>query len=66
MNIMTGIHYPRIIPDQPAMHGIAHEIAFEPTQARRIAFSEVSLPIHPFLTETERERVIDACNHWQQ
>jgi dTDP-3-amino-3,4,6-trideoxy-alpha-D-glucose transaminase len=66
MNIMTGIHYPRIIPDQPAMNGIAHEIAFEPTQARRIALSEVSLPIHPFLSETERARVIDACNRWQQ
>src|SRR2546423_2394148 len=66
MNIMTGIHYPRIIPDQPAMNGTVHVIAFEPTQARRIALSEVSLPIHPFLDESERGRVIDACNRWQQ
>lgn len=66
MNIMTGIHYPRIIPDQPAMKDAVHEIAFEPTQARRIALSEVSLPIHPFLSESERECVIDACNRWQQ
>lgn len=65
-NIMTGIHYPRIIPGQPAMNGTGHEIAFEPTQARRIALSEVSLPIHPFLDDSERERVIDACNRWEQ
>jgi dTDP-3-amino-3,4,6-trideoxy-alpha-D-glucose transaminase len=62
---MTGIHYPRIIPDQPAMKGVPHEIAFEPTQARRIALSEVSLPIHPFLSQDERDHIIDACNRWQ-
>jgi dTDP-3-amino-3,4,6-trideoxy-alpha-D-glucose transaminase len=64
-NIRTGIHYPRIIPDQAAMAGLAHEVAFEPDRARRIALGEISLPIHPFLTETELEKVIDACNRWQ-
>ncbi|PYI94276.1 MAG: DegT/DnrJ/EryC1/StrS family aminotransferase [Verrucomicrobia bacterium] len=64
-NIRTGIHYPRIIPDQAAMAELAHEVAFEPDRARRIALSEISLPIHPFLTEREIEKVVDACNRWQ-
>jgi dTDP-4-amino-4,6-dideoxygalactose transaminase len=32
--------------------------------ARRFADCEVSLPIHPFLTDAEVERVIQACNDW--
>lgn len=64
-NIMTGIHYPRVIPDQPALAGTVHEIAFEPSRARRIALSEVSLPIHPFLQQTEIDLVITTCSEWQ-
>jgi dTDP-3-amino-3,4,6-trideoxy-alpha-D-glucose transaminase len=59
-----GIHYPRIIPDQAAMKsaGIVSEIAVEPANARRLARSELSLPIHPFLRDDEIEQVIVACN----
>ena len=64
-HIRTGIHYPRIIPDQAAMAGLAYQVAFEPVRARQIAASEISLPIHSFLTEAEVMRVIDACNRWQ-
>lgn len=64
-NIRTGIHYPRIIPDQAAMAGLAYQTALEPVRARQIALSELSLPIHPFLTEAEITKVVDACNRWQ-
>jgi dTDP-4-amino-4,6-dideoxygalactose transaminase len=62
--IGNSIHYPRIIPEQAAMNstGIMFEIAVEPANARRLARSELSLPIHPFLGNDEIEQVIEACN----
>jgi len=60
--IATGVHYPRLIPDQPAMQlSVSYEVAIEPSNARRLAASEISLPIHPFLGETEVEVVVTAC-----
>ena len=60
------MHYPRIIPDQPAFveYGLG-EIAVDPVNARRLASGELSLPMHPFLTEQEINAVIQACNQWQ-
>ena len=64
--IDTAIHYPRIIPEQPALTKNAQfEVCFEPLNAHRFAAEEISLPIHPFLIETEIRRVIDACNKWE-
>jgi dTDP-4-amino-4,6-dideoxygalactose transaminase len=63
--IMTGVHYPRIISEQTALpKGSWHEAA-EPITARRFAEGELSLPIHPFLTDSEVEVVITACNDWK-
>ncbi len=64
--IGAGEHYPIPIPDQPAMRGVPHEIAGDCATARRIAHSEVSLPIHPYLTDTEVEQVIAASNGWER
>ena len=64
--IDTAIHYPRIIPEQSALtKNNRFEVPFEPINARRFAAEELSLPIHPFLTETEIAQVIDACNKWE-
>jgi len=60
--ILCGEHYPVAIPDQPAMVKSKYEIATPLEHARRIAEREVSLPIHPYLTDDEVECVIDACN----
>ena len=66
MGIDTAIHYPRIIPEQQALtKNTRFEIPFESTNARRFAAEELSLPIHPFLMETEIRQVIDACNKWE-
>jgi dTDP-3-amino-3,4,6-trideoxy-alpha-D-glucose transaminase len=62
--ILCGEHYPLLIPDQRAMSQANCEIATPLEQARRIAGSEVSLPIHPYLTDEEVECVIGACNEW--
>jgi dTDP-3-amino-3,4,6-trideoxy-alpha-D-glucose transaminase len=66
-NVRAGIHYPRVIPDQAALDGkgLSHT-AVDPVNARRFARNEVSLPIHPFLTEQEITTVIDACNSWKE
>ena len=63
--ITPGEHYPIAIPDQPAMARAAHENGDGCPTARRICASEVSLPIHPYLTEEEVEHVIATCNYWR-
>lgn len=63
--IATGVHYPRIIPDQSALANagpVDRSTGFE--NARRFARTEVSLPVHPFMTNVEVEAVIRACNDW--
>jgi dTDP-3-amino-3,4,6-trideoxy-alpha-D-glucose transaminase len=62
--IGCGEHYPLAIPDQKAMAQIPHEVAGECATARRIAATEVSLPMHAYLHDDEAARVIAACNEW--
>jgi dTDP-4-amino-4,6-dideoxygalactose transaminase len=64
--ILTGIHYPHIIPDQTALASVPFEKASALENAIRFSRSEVSLPIHPFLSEEEVETVIAACNNWSE
>jgi dTDP-3-amino-3,4,6-trideoxy-alpha-D-glucose transaminase len=63
--IAHGEHYPIVIPDQKAMAEIHHEVAMDYPVARALAAGEVSLPMHPYLTEEEIAAVIDACNAWE-
>jgi dTDP-3-amino-3,4,6-trideoxy-alpha-D-glucose transaminase len=63
--IETALHYPTLIPDQAASANFEHEIVGDLDQARRLARSEVSLPMHAFLTDAELDRVVDACNRWR-
>lgn len=62
--VQTGVHYPKAIPDQCVMGRVAHVIAQELTECRRLAESEVSLPIHPYLTKDEIACVVSAVNGW--
>lgn len=60
--VATGVHYPRLITEQPAMQlSVSFEVASEPANARRLAGSELSLPIHPFLREDETQMVVASC-----
>jgi len=63
--IGAGIHYPVTAADQPALSGATHECSGDLGCARELAASEVSLPIHPYLTAEEVERVIVALNAWK-
>ena len=63
--IAAGIHYPKAIPDQAALHAVTFELADMCMEARRIAGSEISLPIHPYLTGGEVDAVVDAVRSWR-
>jgi dTDP-4-amino-4,6-dideoxygalactose transaminase len=60
----TGEHYPIPIPEQKAMEGVAFEVLDGYPNARALARGEVSLPIHPYLSDEEAGQVIAACNAW--
>ena len=62
--IGAGIHYPSTVRDQPALSGLAHEDPEECHRARSLAASEVSLPMHPYLSSNEVDRVIETVNKW--
>jgi dTDP-4-amino-4,6-dideoxygalactose transaminase len=63
--VAAGVHYPAAIPDQPALSRVPFRLAGDCSTARRICASEVSLPIHPFLTGAEIARVAEAVNTWE-
>jgi dTDP-4-amino-4,6-dideoxygalactose transaminase len=62
--IQSAVHYPTLIPDQPALRAQSHSIDGELTNAHLFAEKEVSLPIHPFMSKDDVERVVAACNTW--
>jgi dTDP-4-amino-4,6-dideoxygalactose transaminase len=63
--IGAGVHYPLAIPDQAALKRTPYELAGDCVRARRQCSSEVSLPIHPYLTDEEVLQIINAVNGWQ-
>ena len=58
--VAVGRHYPVVCPDQPACAGAGVSVGELPV-ARRLAARELSLPIHPYLTDDEVEHVIATC-----
>ncbi len=65
-HVGAGEHYPIAIPDQKAIANAHIEIA--PTGiecARRFCRSQISLPVHPYLTDAEVSSVIEAVNGWE-
>ena len=63
--IESAVHYPLVISDQPALRHHPFLVEGDLALARHFAEHELSLPIHPYLTEREIERVVDACNSWR-
>jgi dTDP-4-amino-4,6-dideoxygalactose transaminase len=64
--IGSAVHYPVLMPDQDALREThpGQERAALPI-AERFAGHEVSLPLHAYLEDAEVDRVIEACNGWQ-
>ena len=65
--VASGVHYPRLISAQPALRDAGQPLAPAGTFpcADSFADTEVSLPLHPYLTEHDCARVVDACNTWK-
>jgi dTDP-3-amino-3,4,6-trideoxy-alpha-D-glucose transaminase len=64
-NVTAGEHYPLAIPYQQALAKAPHEVVGDCAQAREFARCEVSLPMHPYLTDGDIQRVVDTCNRWR-
>jgi dTDP-3-amino-3,4,6-trideoxy-alpha-D-glucose transaminase len=60
--VPSGIHYPIAIPDQKALCRVPFEAPDGCENARRLCASEVSLPVHPYLDDSEVAEVIAAVN----
>ena len=64
--VQSAVHYPRLIPDQAALAAYGKfEILGKLARAQVFATCEVSLPIHPYLTASEIDTVVAACNCWR-
>jgi len=62
--IAAGEHYPLCIFEQEALGEAPFEFGSPCDNALRLTRSEVSLPMHPFLTREETSAVAEACNTW--
>lgn len=60
-----AVHYPKLISDQPALSGREILCLSDIKNAQTFAEQEVSLPIHPYLTDGEIEKVVKVCNDWR-
>ena len=58
--VMAGRHYPFVAPDQPAVARHGRTVG-SLDNARKLASREISLPIHPYLSENEVDLVLEAC-----
>ncbi|MFN0100777.1 MAG: DegT/DnrJ/EryC1/StrS family aminotransferase [Bryobacteraceae bacterium] len=63
--IPAGEHYPTPIPDQEAMAGVNSVCFGSLDRARALAAEEVSLPIHPYMTDSEADAVLAAVANWR-
>lgn len=65
--VATALHYPILMSAQKALREAGHALSPRGTFpiAERFADHEVSLPIHPFMTDDDCSRVVDACNSWR-
>jgi dTDP-4-amino-4,6-dideoxygalactose transaminase len=64
--VQSGVHYPRLITEQPALVETGQSVVLGPLErARAFAEREVSLPIHPYLTDSEIDAVVQACDSWR-
>jgi len=62
--VVVAEHYPTPVFEQKAIQTVKYEVVGGVERAKQLCHSEVSLPIHPYLTDAEVAAVIDACNAW--
>ncbi len=63
--VQAGVHYPRLIDEQPALPVRPGTVMGDLANARRFRADEVSLPIHPYLRDDEIDRVVALVQEWK-
>jgi dTDP-3-amino-3,4,6-trideoxy-alpha-D-glucose transaminase len=63
--VAAGEHYPLALNEQKALECLAGQWGSDCEKAREFCHSELSLPIHPYLTDEEVRRVIAVTNDWK-
>lgn len=63
--VQTGEHYPIPISDQRALEGVRIEVPRKLSRTSLFCQSEVSIPIHPYLSGDDVDHVIEALNTWK-
>ena len=61
--IESGVHYPTLVFTQKAIASRYSEV--RTPVAQHLADEQVSLPIHPLVTDEEITRVIERCQAWE-
>jgi dTDP-3-amino-3,4,6-trideoxy-alpha-D-glucose transaminase len=63
--VASGVHYPSIVPDQPGMASVPYVVATPLEKARTLAREELSIPLHPWLSDDDVGAVIQAVNSFK-
>ena len=63
--IGTGEHYPILIPNQEALRTVSSSCFGALERADRLSAEELSIPIHPYLTDDEVDRVLASIARWE-
>jgi UDP-2-acetamido-2-deoxy-ribo-hexuluronate aminotransferase len=59
VGIPTAVYYPKCLHEQPVFSGLGYQYGDFP-EAEKASREVISLPMHPFLTEEEQDRVVGA------
>lgn len=59
LGIPTGIYYPKCLHEQPVFSSLGYNFGDFPV-AEKASREVISLPMHPFLTDEEQERIVQA------
>ena len=60
-NIPIGIYYPKCLHEQPVFEPLGYKLGDFPV-SEAASREVISLPMHPFLTDDEQLKVVDAIN----
>lgn len=59
--IPTGIYYPKCLHEQPVFSDLGYRIGNFP-QSEKAAREVLSLPMHPFLTKSDQDKIVELVN----
>lgn len=62
--VLVNEHYPLALVEQPALEPWTGQLGSNCERAQEFCRRELSLPIHPYLTDEEVARVVEAANAW--